>query len=743
MIQEQIQEQVERSNVVENKVGIDIKNIDFITSLLTTNLYSTPLSSFLRETVANAVDARKEAGSDTPVLILIDVLSREEASSYNNWRTTEKWRISIRDYGTGLSPERFDQIYRFIGSSTKRESNDYIGCFGIGRFASLSLADQATITNYYNGTKKSYLMYKNGSAINIDELNSVEGDFKNGIEVSVECGGEVAALEKALRELMFFDGIYIEVMSAYSIDKTLIKSINNKQIVDKGSYCLSSVTKTYGSLYVKMGSVVYPIDSKEFLKCPDSDCVTIQVPMGSIDITPNRENIQYTDRTKKVINEAICKARKDLGLLIENSFKTVFSIKQLYEFAASSSLEIGVDGNTYTIELKDCDFSNTIKLGQEAIPENYIKYINKSGEVELDSSYFYKSINKNNNKTGWKLKSLYQNEWSLALKKDAQTKKGTLEYFTAKSSGVTRIASSEQLEAIKRTVESKLKPFDIINIDECFKFTLKHLNISILSNADTPKEWLKVEKVVNSDNDNIRVYGFNGYTNSTYSSELLSLKRRLKDKEDVGGFFVYTTNTRDDAFLKTLSKLVVRSSYYSSTKCSGVKMVFTCKESLVPFLQQDKRCVELTDFITVRNKYWQKLAEALLIKNNFYKHSYYNTSYKYSKFYKDYRSYIELSCGEFKDIIDSYIENGWIRQNIIDSYKLTPKEAEMLKVKDYLENSRDQLIDYEMYKLYGSTYVEKKLDQRVEAGRKFVPDNNSSPIINPIINNILKIVKNS
>lgn len=102
-----------------------------------------------------------------------------------------------------------------------------------------------------------------------------------------------------------------------------------------------------------------------------------------------------------------------------------------------------------------------------------------------------------------------------------------------------------------------------------------------------------------------------------------------------------------------------------------------------------------------------------------------------------------MSCDEFKDIIDSYIENGWIRQNIIDSYKLTPKEAEMLKVKDYLENSRDQLIDYEMYKLYGSTYVEKKLDQRVEAGRKFVPDNNSSPVINPIINNILKIVKNS
>lgn len=742
MIQEQIQEQVERSNVVENKVGIDIKNIDFITSLLTTNLYSTPLSSFLRETVANAVDARKEAGSDTPVLILIDVLSREEANSYNNWRTTEKWQISIRDYGTGLSPERFDQIYRFIGSSTKRESNDYIGCFGIGRFSCLSLADQATITNYYNGTKKTYLMYKNGSAINIDELNSIEGDFKNGIEVSVVCGGEVAALEKALRELMFFDGIYIEVRNSHNTNKTLIESINNKQIVDKGSYCLSSVTKTYGSLYVKMGSVVYPIDSKEFLKCPNSDCITIQVPMGSIDITPNRENIQYTDRTKKVINEAICKARKDLGLLIENHFKTVFSIKQLYEFAASPNLEIEVDGGTYTIELKDCDFSNTIKLGQEDIPENYIKYINKSGEVELDSSYFYKSINKNNSKVGWKLKFLYKNEWSLALKKDSQTKKGALEYFTAKSYNVTRIASNEQLEIIKNYVKNKLKPFDIINVDECFDFTLKHLNVRILSNADTPKEWLKTEKLVGSDSDNIRVYNANGYTNSTYSSELLSFKRKLKDGEDKGGFFVYTTNTRDDGFLKTLSKLVVRYAYYNDNKRSGIKMVFTCKANLIPFLQQDKRCIELTDFITIRNKYWQKVAEAALIKANFYKYPQYAYSYKWAKFIKDYNSYYDLPNCKYKDIVDSYIENGWIRQNIIDSYKLTPKEVEMLKVKSCLDDCGSKLVDYEMYKLYGSTYVQSKLDRRIESGRKPIPDKNSAPIINPIINNIIKNVRN-
>lgn len=104
--------------ISENKVGIDRENIDFIATLLTSSLYTKPLESFLRETVSNAYDSHVEAGTKEHILLLI------EDVEYC------RYRISIRDYGIGLSPERFDRIYRNIGSSTKRESNDYIGMFG-------------------------------------------------------------------------------------------------------------------------------------------------------------------------------------------------------------------------------------------------------------------------------------------------------------------------------------------------------------------------------------------------------------------------------------------------------------------------------------------------------------------------------------------------------------------------------------------------------------------------------------
>lgn len=102
-------------DIKEFKTSIDPKNLEFITTLLSSNLYSDPEQSFIREIVSNAWDSHVEANTtDTPVII------RFKNDNYNK-------SITIRDYGTGLSPERFAEVYCNIGSSTKRESNDFIG----------------------------------------------------------------------------------------------------------------------------------------------------------------------------------------------------------------------------------------------------------------------------------------------------------------------------------------------------------------------------------------------------------------------------------------------------------------------------------------------------------------------------------------------------------------------------------------------------------------------------------------
>ena len=110
-------------DIKEFKSSIDTKNLEFITTLLSSNLYSAPERSFIREIVSNAWDSQVEANTtDIPIIIKITETNTEIKTSYGYEYTRWSGRgdITIRDFGTGLSPERFNEVYRNIGSSTKR-----------------------------------------------------------------------------------------------------------------------------------------------------------------------------------------------------------------------------------------------------------------------------------------------------------------------------------------------------------------------------------------------------------------------------------------------------------------------------------------------------------------------------------------------------------------------------------------------------------------------------------------------
>lgn len=289
-------------DVKEFKTSIDPKNLEFITTLLSSNLYSDPEQSFIREIVSNAWDSHVEAGTtDTPVIVKF-------GNSYNGKSVT------IRDYGVGLSPERFQEVYCNIGSSTKRESNEFIGGFGIGKYSSLACSNTVYITSYYEGKAYYYVMVKSGNSITTNLLDERPTTEKNGVEVTIKNIGDLKPFDEALQFIVFFPNVYIS--GADSADK-----INGTKLKRFKNFAAASIHIEHKLL---LGNVLYPCnkyhlsyDAQQFINKISNTGIVVKFDVGEINITPNRESIIYNSETIRKIEDRIKEAKKEIEALID------------------------------------------------------------------------------------------------------------------------------------------------------------------------------------------------------------------------------------------------------------------------------------------------------------------------------------------------------------------------------------------------------------------------------------------
>ena len=300
-------------DIREFKTSIDPKNLEFITTLLSSNLYSDPEQSFIREIVSNAWDSHVEAGTtDTPVIIRFK-------------KGNNNWEITIRDFGTGLSPERFQEVYCNIGSSTKRESNEFIGGFGIGKYSSLACTNTVYITSYYEGTAFLYVMVKSGNTITTNLVMQKPTEEKNGVEVTIKNISDINPYKRALKYITFFPNVYIDGIDN-KVNNTKLKRFNN-----------FAVASVFIDTKILLGNVLYPCNtgllstaSRIFLNSINYSGIVIKFNVGEISITPNRESIIYTSDTISKIEDRIKAAKNELDTMISNKFNKDYD--NLYEY---------------------------------------------------------------------------------------------------------------------------------------------------------------------------------------------------------------------------------------------------------------------------------------------------------------------------------------------------------------------------------------------------------------------------
>lgn len=284
----------------EYKTTIDIENLDFIATLLSSNLYSNPEDSFIREIVSNGWDSHVAAGTtDIPIIIKC---KGESWDSYN---------ITIRDYGTGLSKEDFEKLYCKIGSSTKRDSNNYIGCFGLGHLSPLSVSKVVYITSYYNGVARFYIMTKDGNSITTNLISEQPTTEKNGLEITVKNINNKYLYKEAILKLVFFPNIYVEGVGA-DLNQTKIKKYKNFSVASievKDKILL-------GNVLYPLKEEILPLELERPYKLLRNSGVVFNFNIGELAVTPNRESIIYNANTENLIIKRIQEAFAEISQII-------------------------------------------------------------------------------------------------------------------------------------------------------------------------------------------------------------------------------------------------------------------------------------------------------------------------------------------------------------------------------------------------------------------------------------------
>lgn len=397
-------------DIKNNNVSIDSSNINFIVTILSTNLYSKPIQSFIRETVSNAWDSHVEAGITEPVIL---ELGKDTEGNYF---------CRVQDFGVGLSPERFNSIYRNIGSSTKRGDDTQIGGFGIGRFSALAYSDVVHITSNYDAIQYKYIMYKDGNSISIDLLHQQPTDERNGLEVQVQLKSnydEVNRFYDAIKgQLVYFENVYfIDSTNSGQIPHEEFNNFNIKKYKD---FLVNDLDSTDRELDLVLGKVRYPLRidslSKKYPKYVEKYPVSLQFQIGELEVTPNREEILYNQKNIIKIETALDLAIEELDEIFDEHSNKDFTSLDEYLEALKHSHEAPLltidDVNKVYIKIDTNELKITFK-GIKYKKEDFTKIYTQIIHVELIpinyELFSYKLAHNNRNISINKLKRNFSN----------------------------------------------------------------------------------------------------------------------------------------------------------------------------------------------------------------------------------------------------------------------------------------------------------------------------------------------
>ncbi len=268
--------------------------------ILSSNLYQNKVLAVIREITCNAADAHRLVGKPlTDIQIHLP--------------TFDEFHFSVRDFGPGLSQADVMELYTTYFRSTKDQSNDLIGGFGLGSKSPFAVADQFTVTSWHGGKESVYVCYKEGGLPRVNLLRSDPSTEPTGLEVRVATDSvsrwqaEASLFFRWWPELPASNRTLLPEAGFLAPSNVLLKSPDT---LDNGLPAWA-VLKSGGAT-VYMGLVPYSLDLNQLKALPLNILTLLRytnlflnVPVGRVEISPSREALSYDQPTIDFLTKAV------------------------------------------------------------------------------------------------------------------------------------------------------------------------------------------------------------------------------------------------------------------------------------------------------------------------------------------------------------------------------------------------------------------------------------------------------
>jgi len=302
--------------------------------ILSDSLYSDKVMAVIRELSTNAYDSHIAAGNKNPFKATLPTVTNPN--------------FVVRDYGTGLSQADMENLYTTYGASNKNDSNDFVGCLGLGSKSPFAYTKSFTTSSYFNGKKHTYIAAIDDSGVpTLNLFHSSDTDEPNGLEISfaVKQHDFQEFTNKAKRIYHYFrmkpiieggiganlpDHKYSNTNIVISGEGWRVCRLNNDN-----NYFPSNYHRIDSGVIAIMGNIAYPVATAQIIgeeKQESADHIQkwnrafqktdidswknfvheiinaglyleLDFTIGELEMDVSREGLQYTKQVKKTLRE--------------------------------------------------------------------------------------------------------------------------------------------------------------------------------------------------------------------------------------------------------------------------------------------------------------------------------------------------------------------------------------------------------------------------------------------------------